>query len=154
MVETVILLNRISRIIAATRFPFVDQENWPDGRITIVNDETKKFGIKWEKGILYPNIVVLDCDGSVREFGLVEPKEEINEESIPKWRTMSEVAPFGRKFKKLFFYVPKGYEDALIHLLDENKIEFDGIRGYKIESGSLKIIPFITKNDEYDHQIT
>ena len=154
MVETRILLNRVTRIIAYTRFPFVDQENWPDDRCTIVNDETKRFGIKWEKGVPYPNIVILDGDGSVREFGLVEPKEAINEQSIPKWRTMSEVAPYGRKFKKLFFYVPNGYEEALLKLLEENEIEFDGIRGYQIESGGLKVIPFITKNDDYDHQVT
>jgi hypothetical protein len=154
MVETRIILNRITRIIASTRFPFVDQENWPDHRRTIVNDETKRFGIKWEKGILYPNIVVLDGDGSLREFGIVEPKEVISEQSIPKWRTISEVAPYGRKFKKLFFYVPKGYEEEILRLLEEYQIEFDGIRGYQIDSGSLKIIPFMTKNDEYDHQIT
>jgi len=52
MVETRILLNRVTRIIAYTRFPFVDQENWPDDRCTIVNDKTKRFGIKWEKGVL------------------------------------------------------------------------------------------------------
>jgi hypothetical protein len=154
MVDSEILLNRISRIIAATRFPFIDQENWSEDRRTVVNDENKRFGIKWEEGILYPSIVIFNGDGSVREYGLVEPAEAISDEIIDKWRTMSDVAPYGRKYKKLFFYVPVGYEGATLRILEENDIEFDGIRGYRIESGSLKIIPYKTLNDEYDHQIT
>jgi hypothetical protein len=154
MVDSEILLNRITRIIAATRFPFVDQENWSDDRRTVINDETKRFGIKWEKGIIYPGLVVFNGDGSVREYGLVEPAEAISEESIQKWGIMSDVAPYGRKYKKLFFYVPEGYEEAILRILEDNDIEFDGIRGYRIERGSLKIIPYKTLNDEYDHQIT
>ena len=38
--------NRIIRIIAATRFPFVDQTDWGEGYVTIVNDEVKRRGIE------------------------------------------------------------------------------------------------------------
>lgn len=78
MVDHTVLKNRIARIIAATRFPFVDQDNWSDGNTTTVNDETRRYGIKWEKGILYPSIVVANPDGSIREFGLVEGAEDIS----------------------------------------------------------------------------
>lgn len=46
MVEPERLRNRITRIIAATRFPFVDQETWTNDNVTIVNDETKRYAVK------------------------------------------------------------------------------------------------------------
>ena len=106
MLESETLINRIARIIAATRFPFVDQENWPKDRQTIVNDEVKRYAISTSIGILYPNIVIAHSDGSIREIGVVETSESVSEESLPRWRALSEVVPYGRKFKKLFFLCP------------------------------------------------
>jgi hypothetical protein len=154
MVDPAVLRNRIARIISVTRFPFVDQENWPEDATTIVNDETKRFGVKWEGGVEYPNIVVLNGDGSVREFGLVEHPETLTEESVARWKILSECAPRGRKYKKLFLYVPQGHEEKTLQLLEANEIDYDGIRGYSIHDGSLRITPFKTLNDEYDHQVT
>ena len=154
MVDPVVLRNRIARIISATRFPFVDQENWPEDARTVVNDETKRFGIKWEGGVEYPSIVVLNGDGIVREFGLVEHAEAINEDSVARWKMLSECAPRGRKYKKLFLYAPQGYEEKTLQLLEANEIDYDGIRGYSILDGNLRITPFKTLNDEYDHQVT
>jgi hypothetical protein len=154
MVDPTKLKNRIARIIAATRFPFVDQENWSDGNTTMVNDETRRYGIKWEMGILYPSIVVANPDGSIREFGLVEGAEDISEGSLERWRALSDVAPYGREHKKLFLYVPEGYEERTLSLLEGNGIDYDGIRAYRVEKQSLKILPFKTQNDEYDHTVT
>ena len=154
MVNTTVLKNRITRIIAATRFPFVDQENWSDSNTTTVNDETRRYGIKWEKGLLYPSIVVANPDGSIREFGLVEGAEDISEGSLERWRALSDVAPYGREHKKLFLYVPEGYEEKTLSLLEGNGIDYDGIRAYRVEKQSLKILPFKTQNDEYDHTVT
>ena len=154
MVDPTILKNRITRIIAATRFPFVDQETWSNDFVTIVNDETKRYGVKWEKGVLYPSIVIAFPDGSIREFGSVEAAEDISDESVERWRALSDVVPYGRAHKKLFLYVPEGYEDKTLRLLEENGIDYDGIRGYKVENQSLKILPFKTLNDEYDHMAT
>lgn len=154
MVNPKVLRNRIARIISATRFPFVDQENWPEDVKTIVNDETKKYGIKWKDGVEYPNIVVLNGDSSIREFGLVESVEAITEDSVERWRMLSECAPRGRKYKKLFLYVPSGYEEKTLKILEDNEIDYDGIRAYNISNGNLRITPFKTRNDEYDHQIT
>ena len=130
------------------------QENWPENRTTIVNDETKRFGIKWEKGVIYPTIVIFNGNGDIHEFGLVEPSENINKESLPRWEILSNCAPRGRKYKKLFLYVPKNLEKKTADLLDRNEIDYDGIRAYSIIDGSLRITPYITRNDEYDHQIT
>ena len=154
MVDPDVLRNRIARIISVTRFPFVDQENWPEDVRTVVNDEKKMFGIKWEGGIEYPSIVVLNGDGSIREFGLVEHAETINEDSVARWKMLSECAPRGRKYKKLFLYAPQGYEEKTLQLLEANEIDYDGIRCYSILDGNLRITPFKTLNDEYDHQVT
>jgi hypothetical protein len=154
MVNPTKLKNRIARIIAATRFPFVDQENWSEGNKTTVNDETLRYGIKWGEGVLYPSIVVANPDGSIREFGLVEGAEDISEGSLERWRALSEVAPYGREHKKLFLYVPEGLEERTMSLLEGNDIDYDGIRGYSVENQSLRILPFKTRNDEYDHAVT
>lgn len=154
MVDPVVLRNRVARIISVTRFPFVDQENWPEDARTIVNDETKRFGVKWEGGVEYPSVVVLNGDGSIREFGLVEHAESINMGSVARWRMLSDCAPHGRKYKKLFLYVPQGYEEKTLQLLEANDIDYDGIRGYCVTDGNLRITPFKTLNDEYDHQVT
>jgi hypothetical protein len=154
MVEPIRLIHRITRIIAATRFPFVDQESWADDHITIVNDETKRFAVKWDRGVLYPSIVITKKDGEIREFGTVESAGDITPKSIPRWNALSEIAPYGRKHKKLFLYVPEGYEEETLRLLEENAIDYDGIRGYRVETQALRILPFKTLNDEYDDVVT
>ena len=147
-------INRIARIIASTRFPFVDQETWPEERQTIVNDEVKRYAISTEAGTLYPNIVIANPDGSIREIGIVEQASDISETSVPRWNALSVVAPYGREYKKFFLYVPEGKEKQTKMLLEDNEIDYDGIRGYRVEKQSLKIIPYVTRNDEYDHTVT
>jgi hypothetical protein len=153
MVEPTRLRHRITRIIAATRFPFVDQESWTDDHVTIVNDETKRFAVKWDRGVLYPSIVITKKDGEIREFGTVESVEDIAP-ARARWRALSEIAPHGREHKKLFLYVPEGHEGEILRLLEENAIDYDGIRGYRVEKQTLRILPFKTLNDEYDDIVT
>lgn len=154
MLDQDTIMYRITRIIAATRFPFVDQENWPKDRQTIVNDETRRYAISTGVGVLYPSIVITHPDGSIREIGCVERLEDISEKSIPRWRALSDVAPYGREYKKLFFYVPEGAEEKTKELLERNEIDYDGIRTYGMSKQSLKITPYVTRNDEYDHTVT
>jgi hypothetical protein len=154
MLEQETIINRISRIIAVTRFPFVDQENWPKDSQTLVNDETRRYAINTSIGVLYPNIVIINPDGSMRELGTVESIEDISEKNVPRWRALSDVVPYGREYKKFFFYVPEGTEEKTKKLLEGNKIDYDGIRYYKVVKQSLQIIPYVTRNDEYDHTVT
>jgi len=154
MVEPTRLRHRITRIIAATRFPFVDQESWADDHVTIVNDETKRYAVKWDQGVLYPSIVITKKNGEIREFGTVESPEGITPESIPRWKALSDIAPHGREHKKLFLYVPEGHEGETLRLLEENHIDYDGIRGYRVEKQTLRILPYRTLNDEYDDVVT
>jgi hypothetical protein len=154
MLEPEIMRHRITRIIAATRFPFVDQDTWPSGQQTIVNDEIKRYAISTDLGVLYPNIVIANPDGTIREIGVVESREDISEDSVPRWKALSKVAPIGREFKKLFLYVPDGTEEKTKKLIEEYGINYDGIRSYSVTKQTLKIIPYVTRNDEYDHTIT
>ena len=147
-----ILRNRIARIVASTRFPFVDQDTWEPGLQTIVNDETKRYAISTDIGVLYPNIVIAYPDGAIRELGLVE--SSVSEDNVPRWRALSDVAPYGREYKKLFIYVPEGSEEKTKQLLEKNEIDYDGIRAYRVENQNLKILPYVTRNDEYDHTVT
>ncbi|MFA5870142.1 MAG: hypothetical protein WC941_10640 [Candidatus Bathyarchaeia archaeon] len=135
------LKNRIIRIIAATRFPFVDQEDWGEGYITIVNDEIKRKGIETGTEIVYPSIVITLADGRIQEIGEVEFEEGISVANVPKWRLFSESAGKGRFVKKFFLYVPEGVEEKAVKLLENNNIEFSGVRTYAVKNGTLVITP-------------
>ena len=148
--------HRVTRIIAATRFPFVDQEedSWPPSYQTIVNDEQNRFGLKGPEniGIIYPSIVILRGDGGVQELGMVEPAENVNDERAVVWQFLSDCASVGRKYKKLFIYVPYGLEENALKILEENEVEYDGLRGYGIVEGNLKIYPIKTHDSPQDHR--
>ena len=155
MVDPEVQRHRITRIIAATRFPFVDQPetSWPNCYKTIVNDEEKRFGLMSPWGeVVYPSIVILNCDGVVQELGMVERAEDVNKARVGLWRFLSASASVGRRVKKLFVYVPHGLEDEALEILEGNKIEYGGLRGYGVVDGWLKIFPIKTQDDPYDHR--
>jgi len=152
MVDEETQLNRIKRIIAATRYPFVDQETWPEDYKTLVNDENKKFGIKRDEWICYPSIVILQGDGMVKEIGEVEPASGVSEGSAEKWRLLSDTASVERDVKKFFLYVPEGMEEKASEILDSNNIDYDGLRTYAIRDGKLVITPITTHGSEKDHR--
>jgi hypothetical protein len=147
--------HRVTRIIAATRFPFVDQPetSWPDCYETIVNDETKRFGLLSPWGeVVYPSIVILNCEGGIQELGTVERAEDVNMARARLWRLLSDSASVGRRVKKLFVYVPHGLEDEALKILEGNEIEYDGLRGYGVVDGNLKIYPIKTHDSPEDHR--
>ena len=155
MVDPEIQRHRITRIIATTRFPFVDQPetSWPSCYKTIVNDETKRFGLLSPWGeVVYPSVVILNCDGGVQELGMVEQAEDVDEARARLWRFLSDSASVGRKYKKLFVYVPHGLEGKALKILEDNDIEYDGLRGYGIVDGWLKIYPIKTHDSPNDHR--
>ena len=149
------LRHRVTRIIAATRFPFVDQpeESWPPCYKTIVNDEVKRFGLLAPWGeVVYPSIVILNCEGGVQEIGVVEPAEKVRPERARLWRFLSDSASVGRRVKKLFIYVPSGVEGEAHRILEEAGIEYDGLRSYSVEEGSLVVTPITTHDNPGDHR--
>jgi hypothetical protein len=147
--------HRITRIIAATRFPFVDQpeDSWPPCYKTIVNDDERRFGLLSPWGeVVFPSIVILNCEGGVQELGMVEAAENVTPERAKLWQFLSDSASVGRKVKKLFVYVPNGFEEKALGILERNDIEYDGLRGYSIVDGWLKIHPIKTHDSPHDHR--
>lgn len=152
MVDQATLKNRIIRIIAATRFPFVDQEDWGEGYVTIVNDEIKRKGIETEMEIIYPSIVITFADGRIQEIGEVELEDGVIVANVPKWRLFSDSAGKGRYVKKFFLYVPEGVEEKAVKLLENNNIEFSGVRTYAVKNGNLVVTPIMSNDGPHDHR--
>lgn len=148
-----VLRDRIAKIIAATRFPFVDQTTWDEERKTLVNTRKEKIcPIEGPKGRVFPSIVVLNPDGKVREIGVIEM--EMKPSLVAKWRLLSEKTGMGEKFKKLFVYVPAGEGEKARKLLEDNKIDYAGLREWSIEEGALVTRPVVTPDMEYDHRVS
>jgi hypothetical protein len=154
MVNEEIIRNRVIRIIAATRFPFVDQEDWGEGFVTIVNDEVKRRGIDTEEAVVYPSIVIAKPDGRIQELADVALAREVAASSVDRWRLLSEKAGVGEKEKKFFLYVPLKSEEKALKLIENNKISYAGLRVYKINNGILSVTPIKTPDSEYDHRRT
>jgi hypothetical protein len=148
-----VLRDRIARIIAATRFPFIDQTTWDEGRRTFVNTQKEKiFAIVGPRGKIYPSIVVLDPDGAIREIGEVEM--EVESSLAAKWSLLSDKTGMGEKYKKLFIYVPLGEGNEAKRLLEEKGIEYAGLREWSIEEGVLVTRPVVTPDMGYDHRVS
>jgi hypothetical protein len=154
MVSEETLRNRIIRIIAATRFPFVDQEDWGEGYTTIVNDEVKRRGLDTEHTVVYPSIVITKPDGRVQEVADVALAKEVDSSSVIRWRQLSERTGMGEREKKFFLYVASGSEKKAQRLLEDNHISYAGLRVYRITDGILSVTPIKTPDSDYDHRIT
>ena len=153
MVAPEILKARISRVIAATRFPFVGQDDWDEKRTTIANDpRDPTWSFETPEGQLAPSVVVLNSDGSVRECGEVELDTEFTLEHVERWRTMSRLTGPGEKYKKFFVYVPEGSEEEALRLLEENGIEYAGLRTWGLDNWNLVLKPFKTPDMAKDHR--
>jgi len=153
MVEEKVLRGRIARIIAATRFPFVDQEDWDESRRTMVNDyRTRAWALSTLEGDLYPSIVVLNGDGSIRECGEVEMETTFGPETVEKWAALSRYTGMGERFKKFFLYVPEGSEEEAEKMLDDAEIEYAGLRTWAIRGGNLVLKPIRTPDMAKDHR--
>lgn len=154
MVGEETIRNRVTRIIAATRFPFVDQEDWGEGYATIVNDEVKRRGIDTEEEAIYPSIVITRPDGRIQEVADVALAKEVKAANVKRWRLLSDKAGFGEKEKKFFLYVPLGSEEKALKLLEDSKISYAGLRVYSIRDRILSVTPIKTTDSEYDHHRT
>ena len=150
-----VLRDRIARIIAATRYPFVDQENWDEDRTVIINPMGgEAWGVEGPEGLVYPSVVVLNPDGSVRELGEVEMGDSVTNAQVPKWRLLSQRTGRGERFKKFFLYVPEGTEAEAERLLEENHIEYAGLRAWSIRDGVLMVRPVKTPDMAEDHKVS
>lgn len=141
--------------IAKYRFPFPGQTTWPDGYVTTTNVPEAKSAIQTPAGEHYPDIVITDRTGRVRELGEVEMN--IGPEALPYLKAGSELTDNDTPthVKHFFVYVPAGQEDVAQKLLEDNDISYAGVRGFTVNAdGTVKVVPSVTKGDQYDHQVT
>jgi len=147
------LKDRVIRIIAATRFPFVDQTDWGEDYVTITNEGGKKImGVSGPMGYVYPSIVITKGNTDIQEIGEVETEDTVTEAQVPKWRLMSEKTGMGMRVKKFFLYVPEGKEETALRLLEGASVEYDGLRTWKVKDGSLIITPIKTHDTLKDNR--
>lgn len=148
-----VLRDRVTRIVAATRFPFVDQTNWDEDRRTFTNTrQWRQRPVAHGGGELYPSVVVLNPDGSIREVGEVETR--VTSRLVEKWRSLSEATGMGERYKKLFLYVPRGEGEEALRLLEDSGISYAGLREWSIEDGTLVTRPVKTPDMAYDHRVS
>ncbi|MFK8250102.1 DMT family transporter [Ancylobacter terrae] len=141
--------------IAKYRFPFPGQTTWPDGYVTTTNVPERKSAIPTPAGEHYPDIVITDRTGRVRELGEVEMN--IGPEAVPYLKAGSELTDNDTPthVKHFFVYVPAGQEAVAQKLLEDNGISYAGVRGFTVNAnGTVKVVPSVTKGDPYDHQVT
>jgi hypothetical protein len=150
MPDIEVLRQRAVRIIAATRFPFIDQEDWPDNYVTITNEYGTRRGIEAPGSVIYPSIIIIDDEDRVREVGEVE--KEVTKNQVTKWRLLSDKTGIGRRTKKFFLYVPEGKEAEAERLLEENRISYAGLRTWAVRNGSLIVTSIRTPDDPKDHR--
>jgi hypothetical protein len=103
-------------------------------------------------GYVYPSIVVTRANTDIKEIGEVETDDTVAEAQVPKWRLMSEAAGMGRRTKKFFLYVPEGKEGIAERLLEENGIEYAGLRTWAVRDDGLVVTPVKTPDDPKDHR--
>jgi len=149
------LHDRVVEFIARTRFPFAGQTTWPADYVTLTNVPMRQRGIAGTEGELFPDIVIVDGTGRVREIGEVEMT--LGADVVRQLRAGSECAdadtPTG--VRHFFLYVPSGMERPAQKLLDDNAISYAGVRGFTVSAeGNVTIVPFVTTGDPYDHQVT
>lgn len=155
MISRGVLRVRVVRIIAATRYPFIDQADWIESNTVIANVGSNKiWSIDTPDGAVYPSIVVLQADGSVREFGQVEMEGDVTETRVPLWRLLSEETGMGVRVKKFFLYVPEGEESMAEKLLEDNGVEYAGLRTWVVREGNLIVKPYKTIDEVKDHRQT
>lgn len=145
--------DRAVRYIAANRFPFPDQTDWPEDYVTITNAGSRLRGIPVEGGTHYPDIVIIDANDEIREVGEVET--EVRDEHVHHWRIGSEASDNKTTtgVRHFFVYVPPGDEARAEQILRDNGISFSGVRTWSIEeSGNVVVHPITTEGDMKDHR--
>ncbi len=155
MISTEETLRRVGRAIAATRFPFIDQEDWDITWGVYTNDyQEEQLIIEVGEERYTPSIVSTFENGDLRVICEVESEGTVSADQIPKWRALSELAGVTYKLKKFFLYVPDGKEPEAQTLLEDNDIEYAGLRTWVVKDGSLVIKPVTTPDEDKDHRVT
>ena len=147
--------DKVALYISRTRYPFPGQQDWPEGYYAICNAGDPKRGIETaDGGMYYPDIIIVSPKDEVREVGEVEMT--LDPAKIPMLRLGSETSDdrTPTKVRHFFLYVPMGLEAEAKAMLEEAGISSAGVRGFEVTEAGIRIVPFHTAGDPYDHQIT
>lgn len=144
--------DRVIRFIAGNRFPFPGQTDWPEGYRTLTNGGARSHPVQGPDGPHWPDIVILNEKGEPSRLGEVEDK--IDAAAIARWKLCSAVADTMNEtgVKNLFVYVRKGLAEEALAALDRHAISFAGLREYEVTNDDVKVTPYLTRGDRYDHQ--
>lgn len=144
--------DRVIHFIAGNRFPFPGQTDWPEGYQTLTNGGTRRHPVQGPDGPHWPDIVILNEKGEPCRLGEVE--DTVDDEAIARWKLCSDVTDTMNEtgVKNLFVYVRKGLAAQALEALDRNAISFAGLREYEIAGDDVKVTPYLTRGDRYDHQ--
>ena len=96
--------------------------------------------------------MITRANTDIQEIGEVEGKDTVTEAQVEKWRLLSDSAAVGRRVKKFFLYVPEGKEEDALRLLENNGIEYDGLRTWAVRDRCLMITPIRTHDTPGDHR--
>ena len=141
------------RQIAANRFPFPDQQDWPSDYITLTNQSVKRRGVPGPNGTDYPDIVVINGRGELREIGEIEL--DVAEVYADRWAHASAACDDNTTsgVQHFFVYVPPGSEAEAIRLLEAHQISYAGVRTWALSSDrAVTIDPIVTNGDPKDHR--
>ena len=147
--------DQVAEYISKTRYPFPGQQDWPEGYVAKCNATGPKRGIPTEDGgVYYPDIIIVSPKDEVREVGEVEMT--IDPAKVPMLRLGSETSDdkTSTGVRHFFLYVPAGLEADAQKMLDDAKISYAGVRGFTVEGDAIRVVPFVTPGDPYDHQVT
>ena len=100
-----------------------------------------------------PAIKNVDCCRP-RAGDIGEVEMEVTPELVALWRLLSETTGMGERFKKLFIYVPLSEGEQACRLLEDNGIEYAGLREWSIIDGVLVTQPVKTPDMDYDHRVS
>lgn len=143
---------RVARWIAANRFPFPDQTDWPPTYITLTNDSGPARGVLVDDIERYPSIVVVDgANHCIAEIGDVV--SELDADIALRWSAFSNACkPSSTGAKSFFVYVPDELVEDARRILEQNNISYAGLRGFRQTGETIEITPIVTPGDAKDHR--
>ncbi len=145
--------DQVVRYIATHRFPFPGQVDWPEHYETLTNQSVHRRGVPGPTGTEFPDIVVIDGHGNIREIGEVETS--VDPSCVGRWERAS-VACDNKTtsgVRHFFVYVPPGSEQEALRLLEERGVSYAGVRTWTLApDGTVVIDPIVTPGDPKDHR--
>lgn len=121
--------------------------------MTLTNQSVRRRGVPGQNLTEYPDIVVIDGSGEIREVGEIERSIDVS--CVDRWTRASAACDNTTTsgVRHFFVYAPPGAEAEAIRLLDEHDISYAGVRTWALAAdGTVVIEPIVTTGDPKDHR--